>query len=303
MSRLPVPIHKMAQRLPEQGRIRIGVRKGNAMASIDTFRFTSEDKAALDQIAEAFGGEVKPWQAKGQGNKILGPPAHEVITTTSRMDIILPPDPLGGTPIYELWGGGGLSRRCDGLVCEIPVRGNDGIELEENPCLCVAAGTMSCDVKVRLNVILPTIRLAGTWRVESKSWNAAHELPGMVAAIQSMQAKGWTVGELRIDKEQKMAAGQMQHFVVPRLGMKQSAMEIMAGQSSMTALASGPSVAPVAALAAPAPSPDDEYTDAEIVSVEFKCDECQKVGSAPTDEAAAAMLAEHVAKRCPNRSF
>ena len=57
------PIKPLAQlgRAPEQGRIRLGVKTERAMKSLDTFRFTSLDKSAIEQIASIYGGVVKPW--------------------------------------------------------------------------------------------------------------------------------------------------------------------------------------------------------------------------------------------------
>ena len=40
-------------RTPEHGRIRLGVKTERAMKSLDTFRFTSPDKEAIEQIADA----------------------------------------------------------------------------------------------------------------------------------------------------------------------------------------------------------------------------------------------------------
>ena len=51
------PIHDLG-RTPEHGRIRLGVKTERAMKSLDTFRFTSPDKEAIEQIADAYGGDV-----------------------------------------------------------------------------------------------------------------------------------------------------------------------------------------------------------------------------------------------------
>ena len=48
-------------RVPEQGRIRLGVKTERAMKAIDTFRFTSADHGAICQIADIYGGVVGKW--------------------------------------------------------------------------------------------------------------------------------------------------------------------------------------------------------------------------------------------------
>ena len=74
------PIKPLAElgRTPEQGRIRLGVKTARAMKSLDTFRFTSPDKAAIEQIAFIYGGTVKSWTPPRQKQQ-----QWEVITTTS----------------------------------------------------------------------------------------------------------------------------------------------------------------------------------------------------------------------------
>src|SRR5690606_27647641 len=119
-----------------------------------------------------------------------------------------PPDPLGGTPIYELWGGKGCERRCDGITASTWQRGPEGPEEVEQDCLCVAEGRLSCDVKTRLSVILPEIRFAGTWRLETKSEMAAEELPGMVDFIRSLQDRGLPYATLSIAARRSVVAGE-----------------------------------------------------------------------------------------------
>ena len=47
-------------RVPEQGRIRLGVKTERAMKALDTFRFTSADHDAICQVADIYGG-VHGW--------------------------------------------------------------------------------------------------------------------------------------------------------------------------------------------------------------------------------------------------
>jgi hypothetical protein len=249
MTRPIVPIADMHRRLPELGRIRTGEKTAKAMRALSTFRFTSSDKTALDQIAGHYGGTVKPWSdakvAEGQ---------YEVVTDAAEIQVALPPDPLGGTPVYELWSGGGCERRCNGVTCESWVKGPEGPEITDQPCLCDAAGTMVCDPKTRLSVILPNVRGIGTWRLETKSWNAAVELPGMVDLIQSLQAKGITRATLRLEHKRSVRAGDTRKFIVPVLGLDESVEALVAGDAAIGRLAaSTPAVAQIEAGGGEAP--------------------------------------------------
>lgn len=268
MARQIVPIANLQRRIPEAGRIRTGRKEGNRPVAIGEFRFTSHDQAALDQIAAMYGGTVRPWSdpkaAEGQ---------WEVITDAPHIRVILPPDALGGTPIYEMWGGGGCERRCDGVTCEITERGPDGPEPTDVSCICVAKGEMACKVITRLSVILPEIKFAGVWRLDTKSWNAAAELPGMVDLIRDQMAKGLPYATLALKHRRSVQAGQTRRFLVPVLGVDASIEELASGAATVGTLGAGaPAARPELEAGGPAsgevpalPDPDDEVVDAEVV--------------------------------------
>lgn len=273
----------MNQRIPEQGRIRFGEKTAKgAPKAIDTFRFTSSDKEAIEQLAGLYGGKPAPWtDAKQQGQ-------WQVTTTTSKIKVVLPPDPLQDTPIYELWAGGGVLRRCDGETALVPRKTADGAEMAETPCICDAEQQMACKPKTRLNVILPDIPFGGTWRLETGGWNAAQELPGMVAAVQQMQERGFVVAALTLVHATSTFAGQTRKFVVPRLYVDASLEEIVAGKASMGSLGPARDVPAPLELAAepfltgyeesqlemPADDfDDDQITDAEIVEERASADQ------------------------------
>lgn len=235
MARPPIPIKNLQRRLPELGRVKDGVKvagKGQPKA-IDTLRFTSQDPKALEQVAAELGGEVKAYSDPKSTD------THELITPVAECRVILPPDPLGGTPMYEHYTGGGRERWCDGETCEMWRKGADGPEPYEKPCLCAAAGELTCKPTVHLSVILPFTRLGGTWRWTTHSHNAAQELPAMVDAIQSLQAKGLTRGVLRIDSRTQTIAGVTRHFKVPVLGVDATADELASGRATFGALGAG----------------------------------------------------------------
>jgi len=283
MARLPVPIAQLDRRLPELGRIKDGVKvagKGQPKA-IDTLRFTSQDPKALAQVAAELGGEVVAYKDPKSTD------THELITPAAETRVILPPDPLGDTPMYETYGGGGRDRWCDGVKCEQWRKGPDGPEPFEVDCLCAKAGELTCRPTVHLSVILPYTRMGGTWRWTTHSHNAALELPAMVDAIQSLQSKGLTRGVLRVDSRTQTIAGVTRHFKVPVLGVDATADELAAGQATFGAIGSGtpvaiapPAVAQIEAGGTPtprdphgaadppasvSPPPEPDIVDAEIV--------------------------------------
>lgn len=231
-------------RLPTAGRIRLGKKgaKGQPM-KLGSFRFTSSDRLALDQIAAAYGGTVKPWS-----DAKAGAGQFEVITDATEIRVALPPDPLGGSPSYEMWSGGGCQRRCDGETCEMLVSESDGFDLQHTACICMAKGVLECKLTLRLSLLLPDIRFVGTWRIDTHSWNAATEIPGMVEVIQSLQAKGIQRAVLRVEERVQVLAGKTRKYPVPVLGLDASVEELAAGSASIGQI--GPSPADLPALGA-----------------------------------------------------
>ncbi|HEV2928432.1 MAG TPA: hypothetical protein VGW74_07055 [Propionibacteriaceae bacterium] len=285
MGRPVVPVRSLGMRLPDAGRIRIGVKvptsngKSSRPEKIDRFRFTSQDRAALDQVAEIYGGRVIEWK-----DPKAAPGQWQVITDARELRIALPPDPLGNTPIYELWSGGGCQRRCDGETVEMLTNGPDGLDLQQAPCICDRKGTLECSLHTRLSVLLPEVRFSGVWRLDTKSHNAAAELPGMVELIRSLQDRGIVRATMRVEWRKQVQAGQTREFAVPVLGIDQTLDQLAAGHARLAALSAatqaagelgtgdthedGRSVDPdvtAPAHAPPAPDPDDEVVDAEVI--------------------------------------
>lgn len=262
------PISQLGRRMPTAGRLRAGRKSDKGQPEkLTCWRATSHDEQAIRQIAAHYGGTPQQWNdskvAEGQ---------WEVLTETAEMPIVLPPDPLGNTPIYELWSGGGCQRRCDGVTCETTQQGPDGSEPCEVDCLCLAEGALACQPKTRLSVILPEVRFAGVWRIDTSSWNAARELPGMVDMIHTLQAqaggipRGAVALEQRLYK-QKQADGKVKTLkpIVPVLRVMHSPDEIASGRASVGALHSGHDE-PVGAPAIDAGAvDDDEVVDGEVV--------------------------------------
>lgn len=229
-----VPISERRSRLPVAGRIRLGV-KGRASngkmkpQSIETFRFTSRSEDDIRAIAAIYGGEARPWSDPKSEDR------WEVITTSSEVKVALPPDPLADT-FYEMWGGRGLVRQCDGEVCSAPVAGPNGAEFAEGPCLCRQRGVKECKPKLRLNVILPELPMRGVWRLETGSEAALDEMPGMVATLAQLQGEGLTLGLLRLERRQ--SSGGSKRYVVPVLGLAESLIGLIEGRARLAALPS-----------------------------------------------------------------
>lgn len=284
MSRPVTPLRDIGMRLPQAGRIRIGKKgpKGQPQ-KLDRFRFTSPDRSALEAIARTYGGDVKPWS-----DPKAGAGQHEVITDATELRIALPPDPLGGSPTYEMWSNGGCQRRCDGVTCEMLVSGPDGLDLQHVSCVCDAKGALECKVTTRLSVLLPDVRFVGVWRLDSHGWNAAQELPGMVDLIRSLQDRGIIRGLLRVEERVQTLAGQTRRYMVPVLGVDESLDALAAGSAAVSSLGAAPATAgelgagssgedaieqePTGSdgaegdgsLTSPG-TPDDEVVDAELV--------------------------------------
>jgi hypothetical protein len=254
-----VPLANLNRRIPEAGRIRTGSERPNARQpgrAIPTFRFTSRDQTAIEQVAVIYGGKPEPW--KGQTGQ------WQVVTNAKEIQVVLPPDPLGGTPLYEAWSGGGCERRCDGLMCMTTTSGPDGAELTEVPCMCQAAGTMKCTPHTRLSVILPDVRFGGTWRYESAtSWNVAQEMPGMVDLIQSLQQRGLSRALLAIEPRQTVTNGQTRNYTIPVLRVAETLDALASGAGRVASLPSAPPMAEIEAG-----DPMDGY--AELVEEELE---------------------------------
>ena len=266
MARTVVRIGDIAHRIPEAGRIRLSIKSGKGMKSLDTFRFTSPDRAVIEQLADLYGGTAKAWSDP----KASPPNQFEAITNAKQIDVYLPRDALSSW--YELWSGGGVQRRCDGEMCQVPVTTPNGWEMSQTPCICVAKQAMECRPYSRLNVILPTVAFRGVWRLETKGWNAMHELPGMTALIETMSASGQLVqAQLGIEQRTQMTPAGKRNFVVPKVSLPMSAAQIVSGAAEVTAIGAASAHPTFTAPALPAaPTPDDDgIVDAVVIDGPF----------------------------------
>lgn len=246
-----VPLMEMGSRAPEAGRIRLGVQAPVAgkpgktkPKSIDTFRFTSPDRTSIEQLAALYGGECVPW------NEPKASPKNQwqVITTTNEIPVYLVPDGL--SVWYELWAGSGCQRRCDGITVAMPEKINEyDYDLVDHPCICSANGVRECDPHTRLQIIIPQIRFRGVWRLETKGWNATYELPGMYDFIVQLGQQGKMVNALLgVERREQPTVVGKRSFVVPRLSIDQSALELQAGSANVGAIGAAPQAVATPAL-------------------------------------------------------
>jgi hypothetical protein len=253
-----MPILDIQRRFRELGRIRLGeqrvAKSGKSYpAKLETFRLTSPSEDLIASCAELYGGEVKVWEnAPGQGRQ------WELVTTTSVLDVLVPP----GEPLSqwnETWSGGGCVRRCDGFRNV----------LTDEPCQCpsdtdarseLAAKGLACKPTTRLSLILPRVPDVGVWRLESHGYNSAVELPGTVALLEAVLSRGFMLpAQLRLEARTTKRDGQTNHFVVPVLeltGMTMAALRSgeAAGYQQLEA-PSAPAPAAIEPPKAPAPAP------------------------------------------------
>lgn len=210
-------------RLPLHGRIRTGTKTSKGYPTkLQTFRLTSSDRNAIEEVATAYGGEVKAWE--NQHN-----PEWEVITQVKEMDVILPPDPLAG-PTWEFWTKGGLQFSCDGEMCEKRVTTPDGPDWDEVPCLCKENKQAVCKPKTRLKVLLPDVSLGGSWMLTTGSLYAAMELPSMVRLVNMVYSATLTPARLVLEARTSVSNGETKKYNVPLLRTRQSITELQASE-------------------------------------------------------------------------
>lgn len=229
-------LRQLRGQLPLAGRIRMGKKVPSKRypgktepVKLRHFRFTSQDRRSIEQVAQLYGGTPRPWE-----DPMAAPNQWEVESEADEISVVLPQDPLGDS-WYELWAGSGCLRRCDGETCTLAKGGGpDGSEPLERSCVCEAEGVEKCKPKTRLSVILPEVRFLGLWRIDSTGKNALHELEPMVRGIQAMQLRpGFTRAVLRLEERSKMTEQGKRRFVVPTLGLDSTPEELVAGAAEL----------------------------------------------------------------------
>jgi hypothetical protein len=172
------------RRMTELGRIRLGEKgaKGEPK-KLTKFRLTSASRPLLEAAARMYGGTVRAWQgAPDEG-------FWELYTDTDALDIMVPPVVNAYSQLYETWDAGGCTFRCDGTWESIGEKPCDHGEHE------------GMQVTTRVSVILPKLPGLGTWRLETKGWNAAATLPAALDLLISAGRTGWLPAILRLEQQ------------------------------------------------------------------------------------------------------
>lgn len=238
-----MPIVDLQRRMREVGRIRIGIQvesRGGKMRpeKLTTFRITSRTRELIDAAAQVYGGEVAQWANPSTG------PEFEVITTTDRINVVVPPG-QSLSQWYELWSAGGCERRCDGErmtndeACLCPS------DPDERRSQAAALKPTACKPVTRLSVLLPDLPDFGVFRLETHGYYAAVEMSGISAVLEEASRQGVFIpARLRLEQREKRVPGQAtQKYAVPVLEAPGVRM------SSLVSLTAG-STAPVEALPA-----------------------------------------------------
>jgi hypothetical protein len=224
-----MPILNLQLSQAETGRIRLGMKvasgRGTRPTKLDRFRFTSPRKNLIEKIAELYGGEVREWQPpRGAGQ-------WEVVTSATDIPVVVPPQDPAESQWLELWSAGGCQRRCDGQTEKI----------SGQACMCDPdPARRDCKMHTRLRVMLEDGPGLGAWRVDTGSYYAATELPGIAQLL--AQAQGAIPGRLVLDQRTVVRDGKTKNFVVPVLDCTElTPKELMSGrvQELMAARAQG----------------------------------------------------------------
>lgn len=209
----------LQQQQTEVGRIRLGVKVAmsggkSRPAKIDTLRFTSPRRDLIERVAELYGGKAEPWQP------LKGNSQWQVITTSTEVPVMVPPQDPGQSQWLEMWSKGGCLRRCDGKTEKI----------SGEPCMCDPdPQERDCKMHTRIRVLLEEVPGIGVWRVDTGSYYAAIELPSVANIL--AQANGMIPGKLILDQRTVTRNGKTHNFVVPVLDIAEfTPAELLSGK-------------------------------------------------------------------------
>lgn len=259
----------LQRRLKELGRLRMGhLVPGKKPGSkrpekLTVWRMTSPRKELLDAAADLWGGEVQVWEGAPGGQQF------EIITETSSIPVAMYPGEMM-SQFYELWTGGGCKRRCDGRrqvkvdrACVCPE------DLGER--MAAAQEGEACMPYTRVSFLVPEIKDLGTWRLETKGYFAAAEIPGLFEICQKATSEGRIIpAHLRIEERQSVKDGLTRNFIVPVVDIDFGIAEAVAALTGQTLADLPVLMPPVEQRSLPGPKPglstDPEVIDAEVVS-------------------------------------
>lgn len=253
-----VPIAELAQGRPqEHGKLKSGIKlevrgKPNSPprpATTPTWRFVTPDHEVAAQLAEKYGISTrhKPCPEAKMGEIFIDDRGQsDFVSAAEEIDIALPPyDPLGGTPIYELWSGGGCLRRCTGgdgpEACNLRFSKETGedtdVWYEPAACQCLAQQNVVCKPTTRLSVLLPGIRVGGVWSFSSTSYDVAREFQQMIGILEMAAVQGFKIAKARLVSRQKTTPRGKRKYTVPILIFPGTLGELVTGTGAAAELA------------------------------------------------------------------
>lgn len=234
----------LVRRAREIGRIRMGDKgaKGNPQR-LEQFRLTSADRSLLEDAAQRYGGQVRPWKDQ--------PGQFELYITATELPCMVAPQEV--SQWYELWSNGGCQRRCDGVQDS----------LSGGACVCDPE-KRECKLTTRLSVMLHELPGMGVWRLETHGFYAATELPASAELLIELAKRGtYAPAAVAIEQRTVKRDGQTKRFPVPVLRIKQALGTLLTGE-----------VVEPAALPAPKPALPATTQDRAVRPTSGTCAEC-----------------------------
>lgn len=243
-----MPVLDLQRRAYQSGRIRLGQvvatgkqdKAGKAImrpVKLWTFRFTSPSRYQIDAAAEAYAGEVCPWDNRGRKE-------WEVVTAADELFVAIPPAADAISQWYEMWTGGGCQRRCDsqreqksGGPCLCPhAEDPDDEDLvdrmaRERARLSKLMPPQACGIKTRVSVVLPDLPDVGVWRLDTGGFYAAGELIGKAELMALCRDRNlFLPARLWIHHRVDVVGGQTRKYPSPALEIQKTFRQVATGE-------------------------------------------------------------------------
>lgn len=222
-----MPIEDLAHRYRELGRLKFGDDLGDRPTQLATWRLTSPDAHLIEAAARLWGGVPSHDQTPS------GSLRASVITETSELEVLIPPQDVSAGQFYELWKAGGLERRCTGTAL-ITFDDSPAGYSKIGPCICEDENSTerACKISTTLRVLLPQLPDIGVWRLHTGSYYAATEIPATVEILQRIAGpNGLAPAVLALEERSTKRKGSARHdYMIPVLRSHQSLEALMAAE-------------------------------------------------------------------------